>query len=145
MGGMWLYDNWGPRERKRDLRWRVGVAWAVFVIFAGTFIMGLVKYGSVRGIFDAYHSEGGSGSWSCRDNLLCANLEIHGDGMGWDGITREMLGVELNTNEFCCALNILELDRVSTTLRCVVCLAIMLKHSGGFVQIYPGRAFSRTL
>ncbi|KAL3493287.1 transmembrane amino acid transporter protein-domain-containing protein [Aspergillus germanicus] len=58
MGCMWLYDNWGPRERKRDLRWRVGVACAVFVICAGTFIMGLGTYGRVRGIVDAYHSEG---------------------------------------------------------------------------------------
>jgi hypothetical protein len=69
MGCMWLYDNWGlTRERKRDLRWQVGVAWAVFVVCAGTFIMGLGTYGSVRGIVDAYHSEGGGGSWSCRDN-----------------------------------------------------------------------------
>ena len=63
---MWLYDNWNKGER--DLKWKLGVFWACFVIVVGTFLMIGGTYGSVVGIIDSYNEEGGSSAWSCADN-----------------------------------------------------------------------------
>ncbi|KAJ5099790.1 hypothetical protein N7532_006791 [Penicillium argentinense] len=66
MGGMWLYDNWS--RSKRSLTWYLMVAWCVFVIVAGTFLMIGGTYGSVMLIIKSYQESGGSAAWSCADN-----------------------------------------------------------------------------
>ncbi|KAF0329262.1 transmembrane amino acid transporter [Colletotrichum asianum] len=67
MGCMWLYDNWARKESP-TLRWRLMVAWSVFVIVAGTFMMIAGTCGAVVGIIDSYKADGGSSAWSCADN-----------------------------------------------------------------------------
>lgn len=68
MAFMWLYDNWSKTKRVRDLRWKLMVCWAFFVIASGTFMMIAGTYGSVVGILDSYAESGGSAAWSCADN-----------------------------------------------------------------------------
>jgi amino acid permease len=64
-GCMWLYDNWhGERTRK----WTLMVAWCIFVIVSGMFLMIAGTYGSVVSIIDSYNSDGGTSAWSCADN-----------------------------------------------------------------------------
>ncbi|KAL2209569.1 putative amino acid transporter [Sarocladium strictum] len=67
MGCMWLYDNWNSGKTERSTKWRVGAAWSVFVIVAGTFLMVAGTYGSVVAIIDAYKGLD-AGAWSCADN-----------------------------------------------------------------------------
>lgn len=71
MGFMWLYDNWG---KQRNGKWYAMVAWAVFVIVSGTFLMIAGTYGSIVGIMDSYKAEGGSSAWSCADNSNSVGL-----------------------------------------------------------------------
>lgn len=66
MGFMWLYDNWG--RPNRDIKWKLMVAWSIWVIVSGTFLMVAGTYGSVVGIIDSYKASGGSAAWSCADN-----------------------------------------------------------------------------
>ncbi|KAH6874382.1 transmembrane amino acid transporter protein-domain-containing protein [Thelonectria olida] len=68
MGCMWLYDNWGKGKLEPTWKWRAGVAWSVFVIVSGTFLMIAGTYGSIVGIIDSYKADGGSAAWSCADN-----------------------------------------------------------------------------
>lgn len=68
MGCMWLYDNWAPGRRDPTLRWYLMVAFSVFVIVSGTFLMIGGTYGSIVGILDSYKESGGSSAWSCADN-----------------------------------------------------------------------------
>lgn len=65
MGGMWLYLH---RNDERTARWYVGVAWSVFVITAGMFLMVSGTYGSIVDIKDSYAKYGGTAAWSCADN-----------------------------------------------------------------------------
>ncbi|KAF4920459.1 N amino acid transport system protein [Colletotrichum viniferum] len=67
MGCMWLYDNWARKENP-TIRWRLMVAWSVFAIVAGTFMMIAGTYGVVVGIVDSYKADGGSSACSCADN-----------------------------------------------------------------------------
>jgi hypothetical protein len=66
MGFMWLYDNWNRPEK--GIKWQLMVAWSVFVIVIGTFLMVGGTYGSVVEIMSAYKKSGGSAAWSCADN-----------------------------------------------------------------------------
>jgi hypothetical protein len=66
MGFMWLYDNWSRPEK--GTKWQLMVAWSVFVIVVGTFLMIGGTYGSVVEIMSAYKESGGSAAWSCADN-----------------------------------------------------------------------------
>ncbi|KAM5349168.1 hypothetical protein ACJ41O_008991 [Fusarium nematophilum] len=68
MGCMWLYDNWSRGRRDPSLGWYLMVAWSVFVIVSGTFLMIGGTYGSIVGIIDSYKESGGSSAWSCADN-----------------------------------------------------------------------------
>ncbi|RSL53466.1 hypothetical protein CEP53_007746 [Fusarium sp. AF-6] len=68
MGCMWLYDNWSPDKRKRDLRWSWMVTWSGFVVVSGTFLMVAGTYGSVVTIIDSYKKDGGTKAWACADN-----------------------------------------------------------------------------
>ncbi|KAI8674457.1 Aa-trans domain-containing protein [Fusarium keratoplasticum] len=68
MGCMWLYDNWSPDKRKRNLRWFLMVIWSGFVVVSGTFLMVAGTYGSVVTIIDSYKKDGGSKAWACADN-----------------------------------------------------------------------------
>lgn len=68
MGLMWLYDNWSRDKRERTLRWGLMVAWSVFVVLAGTFLMIAGTYGSIVAIVDSYSKNGGRRAWSCADN-----------------------------------------------------------------------------
>jgi hypothetical protein len=68
MGCMWLYDNWNAGKVGRPKKWMIGVAWSVFVILIGTFVMIAGTYGSVVDIIDAYKALGGASAWSCADN-----------------------------------------------------------------------------
>ncbi|KAF5022810.1 hypothetical protein F66182_5152 [Fusarium sp. NRRL 66182] len=65
-GCMWLFDNWGRKDR--DIKWTLMVCWSVFVIVIGTFCMVAGTYGSVVGIIDSAKSDGGAAPWSCADN-----------------------------------------------------------------------------
>jgi len=65
MGGMWLYDNW---HNARTAKWYAMVAWSVFVIVSGFFLMIGGTYGSVVDIKNSYAVSGGSSPWSCADN-----------------------------------------------------------------------------
>lgn len=58
---MWLYDNW---HKPRTLRWKLGVAWCMFVILSGTFLMIGGTYGSIVAIIKSSKN----GSFSCADN-----------------------------------------------------------------------------
>ncbi|KAG9203086.1 hypothetical protein G6514_003609 [Epicoccum nigrum] len=66
MGCMWLYDNWG--RSNRDWKWKAMVAWSVFVIVSGTFLLIGGTYGSIVGIMDSYQKNGGTKPWTCADN-----------------------------------------------------------------------------
>jgi hypothetical protein len=66
MGCMWLYDNW--HRSNRDWRWKGMVAWSIFVIVAGTFLLIGGTYGSIVGIMDSYTKNGGTKPWTCADN-----------------------------------------------------------------------------
>ncbi|KAJ5093691.1 hypothetical protein N7456_009552 [Penicillium angulare] len=66
MAGMWLYDNWS--RPNRNWKWTAMVAWCVFVLVSGTFLMIAGTYGSVVSIIDDYKASGGSAAWSCADN-----------------------------------------------------------------------------
>ncbi|KAJ5433661.1 uncharacterized protein N7458_012817 [Penicillium daleae] len=68
MGMMWLYDNWPVSKRVRDSRWYIGVAWSVFVIVAGTYLMVGGTYSSILAIIKSYHESGWTAAWSCADN-----------------------------------------------------------------------------
>lgn len=68
MAGMWLYDNWNQGKVARTPRWMMMVAWCVFVMLAGTFLMIGGTYGSIVTIIDSYKKSGGSAAWSCADN-----------------------------------------------------------------------------
>lgn|SRR5688572_3344215 len=68
MGCMWLYDNWSPEKRERNIWWALMVCWSIFVIIAGCVLMVGGTYGSVIGIIDVYKQTGGSAAWSCADN-----------------------------------------------------------------------------
>ncbi|KEF62009.1 uncharacterized protein A1O9_03581 [Exophiala aquamarina CBS 119918] len=65
MGAMWLYDNW---HNPRTAKWYAMVAWSVFVIVSGFFLMIGGTYGSVIDIKNSYAANGGSSPWSCADN-----------------------------------------------------------------------------
>lgn len=68
MGCMWLYDNWSRGKQAPTMKWRLMVAWCVFVIVSGTFLVIAGTYGSVVGIIDSYRKAGGTAAWSCADN-----------------------------------------------------------------------------
>ncbi|CAK1368228.1 N amino acid transport system protein [Cercospora beticola] len=63
MGCMWFYDNWNRSDR--NMKWRLGAAWAAFILIAGTFMMIGGTYGSVLGIIN---SKERTSPWSCADN-----------------------------------------------------------------------------
>ncbi|KAI8716722.1 Aa-trans domain-containing protein [Fusarium sp. LHS14.1] len=67
MGCMWLYDNWS-RRREATLSWYLMVAYSVFVVVSGTFLMIGGTYGSIVGIIDSMKETGGSAAWACADN-----------------------------------------------------------------------------
>ncbi|EEU43545.1 uncharacterized protein NECHADRAFT_104917 [Fusarium vanettenii 77-13-4] len=67
MGCMWLYDNWS-RRREATLSWYLMVAYSVFVVVSGTFLMIGGTYGSIVGIIDSMKETGGSPAWACADN-----------------------------------------------------------------------------
>ncbi|KAM0542263.1 hypothetical protein ACHAPJ_012871 [Fusarium lateritium] len=64
MGCMWLYDNWNG-DRRYTPRWYAGVAWSVFVVVSGTFLMIAGTYSTIVGIIDSTEE---TGAWSCADN-----------------------------------------------------------------------------
>jgi hypothetical protein len=66
MGCMWLYDNW--HRSNRDWKWKAMVAWSIFVIVSGTFLLIGGTYGSISGIIDSYNKDGGTKAWTCADN-----------------------------------------------------------------------------
>lgn len=68
MGLMWLYDNWTKGKQEQTLKWRLMVAWCIFVIVSGTFLVIAGTYGSVVSIVDSYRKAGGTAAWSCADN-----------------------------------------------------------------------------
>lgn len=68
MGCMWLYDNWGREKSKRDWKWQAMVAFSVFVVVSGTFLMIAGTYGSIVAIIEGYKADGGSAAWTCADN-----------------------------------------------------------------------------
>ncbi|KAI8930973.1 hypothetical protein NX059_011985 [Plenodomus lindquistii] len=68
MGAMWLYDNWTSGKVTKTLRWKLMVAWSVFVILSGFFLMVAGTYGSIVGIINSYNANGGTSPWSCADN-----------------------------------------------------------------------------
>ncbi|CAG9974770.1 unnamed protein product [Clonostachys byssicola] len=67
-GCMWLYDNWTLGKKDKSLKWCLMVAWSIFVIVSGTFMMIAGTYGSVVTIMESFKSSGGTGAWSCADN-----------------------------------------------------------------------------
>jgi UPF0716 family protein affecting phage T7 exclusion len=66
MGCMWLYDNWNRKDR--GWKWQAMVAWSIFVIVSGTFLLIGGTYGSIVGIIDSYNKDGGTAAWTCADN-----------------------------------------------------------------------------
>ncbi|KAK8147567.1 hypothetical protein G3M48_001385 [Beauveria asiatica] len=70
MGCMWLYDNWskGRMQEHRSRKWTFMVAWSIFVIVLGNFLMVAGTYGSVVGIIQSYGPAASSRPWSCADN-----------------------------------------------------------------------------
>lgn len=66
MAGMWLYDNY--HGRTRNMVWYLMVAYCIFVLVSGTFLMIGGTYASVVGIMDSYKASGGSAAWTCADN-----------------------------------------------------------------------------
>ncbi|KAF4451049.1 hypothetical protein F53441_5913 [Fusarium austroafricanum] len=67
-GCMWLHDNYRKGKQSPNLKWYLMVAFSVFVIVSGTFLMIGGTYGSIVGIIDSYKAEGGSAAFSCADN-----------------------------------------------------------------------------
>lgn len=67
-GFMWLYDNWSRGRQQPTTRWYLMVAWVIFVIVSGTFIMIAGTYGAVLGIIETNRRVSGSAAWSCADN-----------------------------------------------------------------------------
>lgn len=67
MACMWLYDNWRG-NRRGTIGWYFMVAWCIFVILLGTFLMVSGTYGSVVEVANGYKQANGSAAWSCSDN-----------------------------------------------------------------------------
>ncbi|SCZ96026.1 BZ3500_MvSof-1268-A1-R1_Chr8-1g09954 [Microbotryum saponariae] len=67
MGAMWFYDNFGRRHEDKSWRFRALVAWNVYLIAAGTFIMISGSYASIKSIIDDYAGKTLS-VFSCADN-----------------------------------------------------------------------------
>ncbi|KAM0342563.1 hypothetical protein ACHAPU_009415 [Fusarium lateritium] len=69
-GFLWLYDHWaeGKDKSQRTTRWTAMVAWCIFVIVLGSFLMIGGTYGAIKEIIDGYKISGGSAAWSCADN-----------------------------------------------------------------------------
>ncbi|EYB21239.1 hypothetical protein FG05_00136 [Fusarium graminearum] len=67
-GCMWLYDNWAKGKRDPTTKWYLMVAFSIFVIVSGTFLMIGGTYGSIVSIIDSYKANGGSSAFSCADN-----------------------------------------------------------------------------
>lgn len=65
MGCMWLYDNWCDGKIDKPVQWKLMVAWSIFVILAGTFLVIGGTYGSISNIITSY-----SGVFSCADNSV---------------------------------------------------------------------------
>lgn len=70
MGAMWLYDDWC---KPRITKWTCGVAWAVFVIVAGTFLTTAGTYGSVVEITNSYKASGGATAFRCAESSNSAS------------------------------------------------------------------------
>ncbi|CAG9998270.1 unnamed protein product [Clonostachys byssicola] len=68
MGFMWLHDNWSEGKQNPTMKWWLMVAWSIFVIVSGSFLMVAGTYGSIQNIVDSYKVSGGSAAWSCADN-----------------------------------------------------------------------------
>lgn len=67
-GAMWLFDNWGRRHKDDTWQFRAMVAWNVFVIIAGFFLMIAGTYGSIVGILLAASTGDTTQPFSCADN-----------------------------------------------------------------------------
>ncbi|KAI7184602.1 hypothetical protein KC316_g7249 [Hortaea werneckii] len=67
-GLMWLYDNWNLPAEGRKIRWKLMVAWCVFVILSGSFLLVAGTYGSIVGIMTSFRESGGTTPWTCADN-----------------------------------------------------------------------------
>ncbi|KKK21029.1 hypothetical protein ARAM_002388 [Aspergillus rambellii] len=67
-GCMWLYDNWKVSKEERTWKWKLGVAWSIFVVVSGMFLMVAGTYGAIVDILNSYRTSGGSAAWSCADN-----------------------------------------------------------------------------
>ena len=68
MGCMWLYDNWSKGKPERSIKWLMMVAFSVFVVISGTFLMIAGTFGSIVDIMESYRESGGSAAWTCADN-----------------------------------------------------------------------------
>ena len=68
MGCMWLYENWGVGKADPTWKWGCMVAWSLFVLLSGAFLVVAGTYSSIVGIMESYEESGGSPAWGCADN-----------------------------------------------------------------------------
>ncbi|KAJ5215168.1 amino acid transporter [Penicillium citrinum] len=68
LGVMWLYDNWSIFNENRTMVKTLKLAWVIFVIMSGTFLMIAGTYGAIVGVVDAMNANEGTRPWSCSDN-----------------------------------------------------------------------------
>lgn len=68
LGVMWLYDNRSIFKEKRTIPLTLRLAWVIFVIIVGTFLMIAGTYGAIVGVVDAMNANEGIRAWSCSDN-----------------------------------------------------------------------------
>ncbi|CAH0057198.1 unnamed protein product [Clonostachys solani] len=73
MGCMWLYDNYSDGKRNPTRKWGLMVAWSVFVILSGSFLMVAGTYGFIVGIIKPPDR---TASWSCSDNSNSVMMEV---------------------------------------------------------------------
>lgn len=67
MGMMWIFDNYRS-ERRGSFGWNMKLAWSIFIMVIGLYLMVAGTYGSVLSIIASYNESGGSAAWSCADN-----------------------------------------------------------------------------
>ncbi|KAF9691493.1 hypothetical protein EKO04_010237 [Ascochyta lentis] len=75
LGAMWLYDN--LKRPSKGPRWMAGVAFALFVILIGTYIMVAGSYSAIVAIIDDYNSDTNNTVPAIRPNgLMDIPIEI---------------------------------------------------------------------
>lgn len=68
MGCLWLLDNYQTGKASPTKSWYFMVAFSLFIIMLGTYVMVTGTYGSIVSLITVYQDTSGNHVWSCSDN-----------------------------------------------------------------------------